>query len=386
MQLEAEFLSNPALGAVFALFAEAGHVALIVGGAVRNAVMGREITDIDLATDALPEKVMALAEGAGFKAIATGLDHGTVTVVAQGQAFEVTTFRRDVATDGRRAMVVFTDQIALDAARRDFTMNALYADATGQVLDPLGSGVADALAGRIRFVGDPAHRIAEDYLRILRFFRFHAHYGRPGAVDAAGLQACAEGRAGLAQISAERIGAETRRLLAASDPIEAVQLMAGAGVLQQILPGASNTYLAALIRAEAATGAPPEWRRRLGVLDAPRAADCLRLSRAETRHLKNLAEAKTMSPGAAAYHYGPELARDGVLLAIATGRPIPKNWPAEIASAKPLPIRAADLTPLEGPPLGTALRHAEALWIASGFRATAPELIAGALAKAAGTA
>ena len=160
---------------------EGGHRAYFVGGCVRNALIGAEVSDVDIATDARPERVAALAFRAGLKAIPTGIAHGTVTVVSGGHAFEVTTFRRDVATDGRRAVVVFSDDVAEDAARRDFTMNALYAAADGTVIDPTGEGLADLAARRVRFVGEPARRIAEDHLRVLRFFRFHAWYGDPGS-------------------------------------------------------------------------------------------------------------------------------------------------------------------------------------------------------------
>ena len=193
---------------VTAALEAAGHQALFVGGCVRNALIGRAVADIDLATDARPAAVIALAEAAGLRAVPTGIEHGTVTVLAGGRPFEVTTFRRDVETFGRRAVVAFTGEIAEDAARRDFTMNALYARADGEVIDPLG-GLADLRAGRVRFVGDPGQRIAEDYLRILRFFRIHAWYGDPaGGMDPDGLAACAEAQDGLALISRERVGAE----------------------------------------------------------------------------------------------------------------------------------------------------------------------------------
>ena len=168
--------AHPPLRRVLAALAPAR--ALIVGGAVRNGLLGEAVEDIDIATDALPERVIALAGAAGLRTVPTGIAHGTVTVIADGEGFEVTTFRRDVATDGRRAVVAFSDRIEDDAARRDFTMNALYADTEGRVIDPVG-GLPDLAARRLRFVGDPDRRIAEDYLRILRFFRFHAHHGRP---------------------------------------------------------------------------------------------------------------------------------------------------------------------------------------------------------------
>lgn len=374
MRLSADFLDAPGLLTVLAMLTDAGHCGLVVGGAVRNALLDRPVTDIDIATDARPEVVLDLAKAVGLRAVPTGLAHGTVTVIADGRGFEVTTFRRDVATDGRRARVAFTTALAEDAARRDFTMNALYADADGRVIDPLG-GLPDLRAGRLRFVGDAQARIAEDYLRILRFFRFHAHYGRPGHADADALAACAAGRDGLARISAERIGAEMRKLLAAPDPSEALALMAETGVLAQVLPGVDARAMLRLIAAEAAADAPPEWLRRLGVLNAPQAADRLRLSRAEASHLDRLAAAQRMDPAAAAFHFGPDLARDAVLLAQAAGCQPPADWAARIDAARPLPIRAADLAPLSGPALGAGLRRAETAWIESGFSAPRAALI-----------
>ncbi|NBB96904.1 MAG: CCA tRNA nucleotidyltransferase, partial [Alphaproteobacteria bacterium] len=264
MRVGGDWLENDRTQTVLGLLTGAGHAAYAVGGCVRNAVLGVAVTDVDIATSARPEQVIALTEAAGLRAVPTGLAHGTVTLVAGGEGFEVTTFRRDVATDGRHAEVAFSDRIEDDAARRDFTMNALYADATGRVLDPLG-GADDLRARRLRFVGDAAQRIAEDYLRILRFFRFHAQYGDPDhGLDPDGLAACAAGADGLARLSAERVTGELRKLLAAHDPAPSVAAMHHAGVLARVLPGADPRALAPLVHLEGA--APPRWLRRLGVL------------------------------------------------------------------------------------------------------------------------
>jgi poly(A) polymerase len=210
-----------------------------VGGCVRNALIGRPIDDIDLATVLTPEQVVRALDQAGLKAIPTGIEHGTVTALSGGKPYEITTLRKDVETDGRHAVVAFTDNWAEDAARRDFTMNALYADAEGTVFDLTGRGYEDALAGRLVFVGDPKTRIAEDYLRILRYFRFLAWYGK-GEPDTAALAACAEGRARLQDCSAERIAKELLKLLGADDPRASLRLMASTGVLSQILPQSSG--------------------------------------------------------------------------------------------------------------------------------------------------
>lgn len=235
-----DWLDAPATRAVMAALTAGGHQALFVGGCVRNALLGRPVADVDIATDALPETVISLAAAAGLNPVPTGIGHGTVTVVAEGRPFEVTTFRRDVETFGRHARVAFTAALAEDAARRDFTMNALYARPDGEVVDPLGS-LADLRAGRVRFVGNPAERIAEDYLRILRFFRIHAWYGDPaGGLDPDGLAACAAAQDGLARLSRERIGAELAKLLSAADPAPAVAAMAATGILGRLLPGADR--------------------------------------------------------------------------------------------------------------------------------------------------
>ena len=362
------------------LTALAPHPALIVGGAVRNALLGEPVEDIDIATALRPERVMELAAAAGLKVVPTGIEHGTVTVVAEGEGFEVTTFRRDVETDGRRAVVEFSDRLEEDAARRDFTINALYAGADGAVIDPVG-GLDDLAARRLRFVGDPAQRIAEDYLRILRFFRFHARYGR-GAPDDAALAASAAGAEGLARISRERIGAEMRKLLSAPDPVEAVRLMQRTGVLAQVLPGADAERLAGLVAAEPGLCPGPQdisakknWPVRLAALGAD-AADRLRLSRDEARVQDELRFAGSLSE--AAYRLGAERAGQIALLRAAGGEALRADWREQIdfAAGQKLPVSAADLSDrLSGPALGRGLRAAEAAWIESGFVMPAPALI-----------
>jgi len=238
------WLTSSATHAVMAALEAAGGpgCARFVGGCVRNALMGREIDDIDIATTLKPEETERAIRTAGLKAAPTGIAHGTVTAVAERQPFEITTLRRDVSTDGRNATVAFTDDWAEDAARRDFRVNALYADGEGLVFDPTGYGVADAAAGLIVFVGDPRTRIREDYLRILRFFRFFAWYGR-GEPDAAGLDACRDLAPGMTRLSAERVSKELMKLLAAKDPRPAMAAMEKAGVLAQVLPEAGPLAL-----------------------------------------------------------------------------------------------------------------------------------------------
>ncbi|MFN3525608.1 MAG: CCA tRNA nucleotidyltransferase, partial [Paracoccus sp. (in: a-proteobacteria)] len=223
IHLPSAILSDPALTRVLRALTADGARVWLVGGAVRNALLDEPVDDVDLATDATPDRVIRLAGAAGLRAVPTGIDHGTVTLVAGGQGFEVTTLRRDVATDGRHATVAFSTDLAEDAARRDFTINALYADPQGRVIDPM-SGLSDLAARRLRFVGDAGARIREDYLRILRFFRFLARYGREA--DPQAVAACAALKDGLSRIARERIGAEMKKLLAAPAPGTAVALMA----------------------------------------------------------------------------------------------------------------------------------------------------------------
>jgi poly(A) polymerase len=360
----------------------AGHQALFVGGCVRNALLGQPVADIDIATDARPERVLELAAAAGLKAVPTGIDHGTITVVADHAPFEVTTFRRDVSTDGRRATVAYATDIAEDAGRRDFTMNSLYARPDGEVLDPLG-GLPDLRAGRVRFVGDPARRIAEDYLRILRFFRFHAWYGHPeDGLDPDGLAACAAARDGLARLSRERIGAEMSRLLEAPDPAPALGAMAAAGILAAVLPGADPAPIGPLVAFERTEGLAPCRHRRLAALApqaAPGWAGDLRLSRADRRRLEAIAAAMGGDPAAGAYRHGAEAARDAALIAAASlGTAPPPDLAARVArgAAARFPLRAADLPGLKGPELGAALKRLEADWIASGFTLDRAALLA----------
>jgi poly(A) polymerase len=380
-RIAAPWLDDPPSAAVTGMLAEAGHRAYFVGGCVRNGLIGAPVVDLDIATDARPERVVVLAGAAGLKAVPTGIEHGTVTLVSGGRPFEVTTFRRDVETDGRRAVVAYAGDLAEDAARRDFTMNALYAGPDGTVLDPVGSGLADLAARRVRFVGDPASRIAEDYLRVLRFFRFHAWYGR-GDPDPAGLAACAAAQAGLARLSRERIGAEMRRLLAAVDPGPALAAMAAPGILDRVLPGARPALVPALVAAEAAAGAAPHWPRRLAAL-GPTAGwiEPLRLSRADARALAAIDAARTAdgSPAALAYRFGAEAARDAALLAAAAAAATPPpDLEAALArgAAARFPLRAADLPGLSGPALGAALKRLEADWIATDFALDRAALIA----------
>ncbi len=283
---DAAWLQQAETKRVFAALAAPGIETRAVGGAVRDTLLGLKVAEVDLATTALPEKVIALARGADLKAVPTGIEHGTVTVVANGVPFEVTTLRRDVETFGRHAVVAFTQDWQEDARRRDFTLNALYAGSDGELFDPLG-GYGDLAAGRVRFIGDAEARIKEDYLRILRFFRFNAYYGK-GPLDAAGLAACVRLRAGLDQLSAERVAGELRKLLVAPQATRAVEALFDYGLLTQLLGGVPRLVrFERLVAAEEALGLAPDAALRLAALavfvkeDAERLAARLRLSNNE---------------------------------------------------------------------------------------------------------
>jgi poly(A) polymerase len=341
--------------------------------------MGEPVADIDITTDARPETVLRLAEQAGLKPVPTGIEHGTVTVVSDGIPHEVTTFRRDVETFGRRATVAFSDRLEEDAGRRDFTMNALYATPEGRVIDPLG-GLADLEARRVRFVGEPRQRIAEDYLRILRFFRFHAWYGNPGdGLDPEGLAACAAAVDGVETLSRERIGHEMRRLLAALDPAPSLASMQMAGILGRILPGADAAALPLLVHLE--QGVAPHWLRRLAVLGGDEPETRLRLSRSEAAQLGRvvLAAREPAPPAETGYRLGPDEGLDVVLLRAAlTGMPPPEGWQAEVArgARAHFPVNAQDLMPaFSGPALGRKLAELEARWVASDFTLTRADLL-----------
>lgn len=379
-RIKGDWIDRPATQRVMAAINDSGAKAYFVGGCVRNALFGTTVSDVDIATDAPPDRVSELATQAGLKAIPTGIKHGTVTVVSGGIPHEITTFRKDLETDGRRAIVTFSDQMADDARRRDFTMNALYADAEGRVYDPLG-GLDDLTNRRVRFIEDPTDRIKEDYLRILRFFRFFAWYGDPLAgMDAEGLAAIAANLDGLDRLSRERVGAEMKKLLTAADPAPAVASMKHCGVLGRILSGADDRGLAPLIDLE--QGVNPDPMRRLAVLGGEDVGDRLRLSRYETGRLTLLRReiAGNEPVKLLGYRHGTNLAIDIALLRVASlGGHLPRDFQAAAAAGagKTLPIKSSDLMPaFTGPALGEKLAELEAAWIRSDFKLTKSQLLA----------
>ena len=386
------WLNAPETARLFAALTAGGGEARFVGGCVRNALIGAPVADLDIATDIVPDEVLRRLEAAGIAAVPTGIAHGTVTAIVDHKPFEITTLRRDVSTDGRRATVAFTTDWREDAARRDFTFNALYATAAGEVIDMTG-GLADLEARQVRFIGEPAHRIAEDYLRILRFFRFHAWYGR-GELDRAGLAACAAAKDGIQHLSGERIHAELLKLLAAPDPVPALRQMASAGIIGEVLPGAldmgrlaklveiETTQLFAegdaLLRLAALIAGGPEARRqalarRLRFSNAE-AARLAAIDRTETKIVSYLSVREVRR---ALYRLTPPVFKDRAMLGWAAD-PRPHNatqWRALLAMAdswaRPeMPLTGNDVLAAgvpNGPEVGRILEEVEEWWIDSDF-------------------
>ncbi|MFI4976196.1 MAG: CCA tRNA nucleotidyltransferase [Caulobacterales bacterium] len=386
-------MTAPATRAVLAALEAAGgpDCARFVGGCVRNAVLKKQVEDIDIATRLTPDQVSAALAAAKLKAVPTGVDHGTITAISEGKPFEITTLRRDVETDGRRAVVAFTDDWAQDAARRDFRLNALYADAAGHVFDPTGGGLEDARAGRIVFVGDAQTRIREDALRILRFFRFLAWYGR-GEPDAVALAAVAGLRDLTRNLSAERVSKELLKLLAADDPRPAMRLMAKSGVLSVILPeavGLARFEQLVTIETEMLFSEDAELRLAALLPDDPDAAvkvaERLRLSNAQRDRLAAALNPQPrivswMSPKQArqaVYRQGVGAFCDRVTLAwAASPRPAATNqWRALLPLAQSWTRPSFPLTGEEviaagvpkGPLVGQVMREVEDWWVESDF-------------------
>jgi poly(A) polymerase len=349
-----------------------------VGGCVRNAVINAAVGEIDIGTPDVPTRVTQRLEAAGIKAVPTGIDHGTITAVVDGVPFEITTLRRDTACDGRHAAVEFTADWHEDVRRRDFTMNALSLRVDGTLFDDHG-GVEDAKAGRVRFVGEPGDRIQEDYLRILRLFRFYAWYGRE-PIDPATVEACRKHAPGLSHLSAERIQQELAKLLAAKNPTAAVQAMFDAGVAQHVLPGARDARaLAALIEIEPqAREFPAHWLRRLAAL-VP-SADSLKLSNADRERLKLISDksaiTNTNELHRALYRTSAAIVVDRLLLAGVADRLLTE---AMAWTEKKLPVGGNDVLALgvaPGPKVGELLGLIEEWWIDAGFAPSREEALA----------
>ncbi len=370
-------MTAPAVRRIFATLGGDGDTRF-VGGCVRNALLGVPVGDIDIATRLLPDEVMKKLKAAGIKTVPTGIDHGTVTAVADKRGFEITTLRRDVETDGRRAVVAFTEDWAEDARRRDFTMNTLLADLQGNIYDPLGNGVADLEKRKVRFVGDPAERIAEDYLRVLRFFRFHVRYGK-GAPDKAALTACAAASRKLKTLSKERVTQEVLKILEVAKCPPVFSLMRASGILKDVIAASyDEKALTALIKKQSA----PDLSARLVLLGGNSAAGVKKISaalrlpnRTVTEMDAILAAQKTLRKKddhavlLSLYRHGRDATVQAALI---------QNLPVKFAETAPIPVFPVTGKMLlkqgcqPGPAMGQALKKLEAAWIKSGFTATSP--------------
>lgn len=404
----APWLAEPNLQQLLAALSEGGEEARVVGGAVRNTLLGEPVGDIDIASTTLTEETKARAQSCGFKVVPTGIEHGTVTVIAQGVPYEVTTLRADVETHGRQATVAFGRDWQVDAERRDFTVNALYVRANGDVIDHVG-GLADIEKRELRFIGDAEQRITEDYLRILRFFRFFAWYGS-GRPDTSGLKACAKLKSQLSTLSAERVWSELKKLLTAPDPSRALLWMRTSGVLTQILPESEKwgiDSIHGLIKAERDLGWKPDALLRLQAIvppDAARMAELgkrLRLSNAEKARLENWAltdvpKSELSETGLIKLIYSGsrQALIDRLKLALVSARVQAETDNqamirsaqlnhlldvAQSAEVPVFPVSGADLMKQgleKGPALGQRLKALEAAWLASDFKLDKENLLA----------
>lgn len=393
------FLEDPGARAILAALPDGST--RFVGGCVRNALWGEPVADLDFATRLLPEDVNKALKSAKIKTVPTGIAHGTLTAVVSGRPYEITTLRRDVETDGRRAVVAYTQDWAEDAQRRDFTVNALYADMDGQIYDPTGQGLDDIEARRFRFVGEAQDRVREDYLRILRLFRFMAWYGRDAKIAKEALVACRDNRSGLKTLSAERVWSEIKKLLTAPDPVRSVRIMLQQELLETLLPEATNVDgLARIVTLEARERIAPDPLLRLMAmmgrepLPALLLAKRLKLSNKETDRLRAWAsnteslsaEMDERSRMQAIYRAGKQSILDRARLrAAGASDPIESSqWMALVDltmgwTPPTFPLRGADLIKAgvpKGPELGKALTALEALWVRSGFSTEKTQLLA----------
>ena len=346
MKINDEWLKNSGTILVMNALKSKGNQAFFVGGCVRNSLLCKPITDIDIATNANPNEVIALAKKAGLKSIPTGIDHGTITIVSNGSTYEVTSFRKDIKTDGRHATVAYSNEIKDDAKRRDFTLNAIYMTSTGLIVDPL-NGMQDLKKRRVRFIQDPNKRITEDYLRILRFFRFTAEYGDPGfGIDPDGLSACTANIDGIKLLAKERIGSEIRKILKTNNPSLVLAAMDKAAILSNILPGTTHKNIPILVHFE--NGNTINWITRLIVLGGADPTNALRLSNKERREYKNTLKAIRMGnkPSEIAFEFG-EIIANSYALAIAalTESSPPRDLKKQISSR--FDVSLADFKSLE---------------------------------------
>ena len=385
-----DWLQDLRLARLFEVIAQAGGEVRVAGGAVRNGLWGMPVKDIDVATTLLPQEVIRAGKNAGFHVHPTGVDHGTVTAVIDGLPMEVTTLRADKETDGRRAVVAFTKDWGVDARRRDFTFNALYCDLSGKIFDETGQGLEDCEARRVRFVGDASQRICEDYLRILRYFRFEAQYGK-GTFDQAALAACEALKGGMKELSVERIQSELLKILAGPRAVSVIDMMLVKNILQEVLKVEGSAYgLARMIALEDQLGGKVDDIKRLAMLTSD--VSYLRLSKAQQQRfvlLKAPVDISPQSEGLARkkvlYELGELAYRDAVMMAWVAGLndvedagwlklyALPDEWLVPV-----FPLTGKDMIAVGFPSgigLGEVLKSIEQQWIAGGFSDNKQELL-----------
>ena len=363
------------------IFIDKGYEIYFVGGCVRDSLLGYPVTDIDMSTTALPDKIMQIAKANNLRAIPTGIKHGTVTIVNNGKPYQITTFRKDVTTDGRHANVSYSNDIITDANRRDFTINALYADADGNLIDPL-KGINDLYNKIIKFIFNPKKRILEDNLRILRFFRFHAWYGDSSkSLDTDSLNACAYYKEKVATLSNERVGTEMKKIMSAPNPISSLEAMNIAGVLELVMPKASTSQLSALLQLENKHQKGVHWTTRAAIMTSTDLKNIWKISKIDHKKLRNLQKLKASKDKISkiSYLYGEEFSWQYAILKYASlNKDIPNNICAEIKRGTNalFPIKSCELiNDFEGPELGKKINELQHAWITSNFSLTREELL-----------
>ena len=374
-----EWIHDLDLQAIFHMFTEAGYKIYCVGGCVRNSLLKEPIEDVDLATTARPSEIIKLAKSKGLKSIPTGFSHGTVTIICNKKSFELTTFRDDIKTDGRHAEIVFSNDILIDAQRRDFTINALYANSNGDILDPLNN-LKDIKSKTVRFINDPNKRILEDNLRILRFFRFHAWYGNPNqGLHRDGLKACRENREKIKSLSKERIGAELKKLLSAPNPEPALLAMKTTGVLEIVLPNAKIKKLSSLIVLEGVKDI--NWISRIHIMRAVVPNDLWSMSKKESTFstlLKTFLGGDETAAHLSYLHGGDVAFQVSLLKSALSNKRTSETLEADIerGTTALFPVTSGDLTPLlKGNELGDKLRELKLKWLKSNFSLNKDELL-----------
>ena len=379
---ETKWLRNPSAQKLSKLYKNFGYQVLFVGGCVRNTILKMPVTDIDLATDAQPEEIIKIAKENNIRFVPTGLAHGTITLIIDNKNYQITTFRTDFDHDGRYAKVEFTESLLLDASRRDLTINALYCNHVGEVIDPL-NGLDDIKKQKIKFIGNPNERIKEDNLRILRFFRFQAIYGNKNLeIDSIALEACHNHKSKLAALSKERITSELRKILSAPNPLEVIIKMNETGVLNELFQKVSIDSLEAYLKTEKKFKININWLGRLLSLQVTQEEESLKLTRCEFKFLKQTKSAIENQIHVLEFSYYNGVENGKIYSILQNFRHniiLSKNLLNQINSlaTKKFPITAKDLMPeISGKKLGEALRSLEDRWIKSNFTLSKKELLA----------